>query len=312
MLDEKWGTLPSGMNYGFGCALVVDGKDRIWVTSRSPNACVVIFDAAGKILETWSKDIQDKVGYDPNQYAATAHGLYWNKEGDKEYLYWTENVAAPKGQPKLGARVYKTELDGKILFQIGNVDKETETSRKFDFTNPTDVAVAANGDIYVVDGYGSQLVHRFDKNFKLIKTMGGRGKENGKFNTCHGIWVNTLKKEPEIYIADRHNDRIQVFNMDLEFKRIVGNVRNPCCFYQHNGQLFVPDLAARVTILDPDDKVVAQLGDGLELRNKKEDPGKHPEAFFFPHALTLDSKGNLYVIEWLPNGRPRKLAPAAA
>ena len=67
-----------------------------------------------------------------------------------------------------------------------------------------------------------------------------------------------------------------------------------------------------MTILDENDKVVAHLGDGLELRNKKEDPAKHPEAFFFPHALTLDSKGNLYVIEWLPNGRPRKLTPAGA
>jgi peptidylamidoglycolate lyase len=311
-LDESWGTLPAGMNYGFGCALVVDGKDRIWVTSRSANACVVIFDAAGKILETWSKDIKDRIGYDSEQYKATAHGLYWSKEGDKEYLYWTENVDAPKGKPKLGARVYKTDLDGKILFQIGNVDKETETSRKFDLTNPTDVAIGANGDIYVVDGYGNQKVHRFDKNFKLIKTMGGPGKENGKFNTCHGVWVNTLKKEPEIYIADRHNDRVQVFTPELEFKRIVGNVRNPCCFYQYSGQLYIPDLGARVTILDADDKVVGHLGDGLELRNKKEDPAKHPEAFFFPHALTLDSKGNLYVIEWLPNGRPRKLSPASA
>jgi peptidylamidoglycolate lyase len=311
-LDENWGKLPEGMNYGFGCAVVVDGKDRIWVTSRSPNACVVIFDANGKILETWTKDIKDRIGYDPNQYTATAHGLYWSKEGDKEFLYWTENVAAPKGQPKLGARVYKTDLEGKILHQIGNVDHESATSQKFDFTNPTDVAVAANGDIYVVDGYGSQLVHRFDKNFKLIKTMGGRGKEHGKFNTCHGIWVNTLKKEPEIYIADRHNDRVEVYSLDLTYKRTVGGVRNPCCFYQFNGQLYIPDLAARVTILDPDDKVVAQLGDGLELRNKKEDPAKHAEAFFFPHALTLDSKGNLYVIEWLPNGRPRKLTPAGA
>jgi NHL repeat len=312
-LDENWGKLPDGMNYGYGCALVVDGKDRIYVTSRSANACVVIFDSAGKILETWSKDIKDRIGYDQKQYEATAHGLYWSKEGDHEFLYWTENVFDPKkkDQPKLGARVYKTDLNGKILFQIGNVDKESETSRKFDFTNPTDVAIAANGDIYVVDGYGSQLVHRFDKNFKLNKTIGGRGKENGKFNVCHGVWVNTLKKEPEIYIADRHNDRVEVFSMELEYKRTVGNVRNPCCFYQHNGQLFIPDLAARVTILDENDKVVAHIGDGLELRNKKEDPARHAGAFFTPHALTLDSKGNLYVIEWLPNGRPRKFTPAA-
>jgi len=314
-LDENWGKLPDGMNYGLGCAVVVDSKDRIYVTSRSANACVVIFDRDGKILETWTKDIKDKIGYDQNQYVATAHGLYWNKEGDHEFLYWTENVDAPKGKPRLGARVYKTDMAGKILFQIGNVEKETETSRKFNFTNPTDVAVAANGDIYVVDGYGSQLVHRFDKNFQLIKTAGGRGKENGKFNVCHGIWISTLNKDPEIYIADRHNDRIQVFSMDMEFKRIVGGVRNPCCFYQHEGHLYVPDLGARLTVLDAKDKVVAHLGDGMELRKTEKDAGKisskmapeHPEAFFFPHALALDSQGDIYVVEWLANGRARKL-----
>jgi hypothetical protein len=168
--------------------------------------------------------------------------------------------------------------------------------------------VAANGDIYIVDGYGSQLVHRFDKNFKKIKTIGGRGKEDGKFNTCHGVWVSTIGKEPEIYIADRHNDRLQVFDLDLKFKRIVGGVRNPCCFYQHDGHLYIPDLAARLTVLDANDKVVAHLGDGLEARNKKEDiVAKHPDKFAFPHALALDSKGDIYVVEWVPTGRARKL-----
>jgi hypothetical protein len=307
-LDENWGKLPAGMNYGLGCAVVVDSKDRIYVTSRSSNACVVVFDRDGKILETWTKEVKDKFGYDQNQYVATAHGLYWSKEGDHEYLYWTENVAAPKGQPKIGARVYKTDLTGKVLYTIGNVTKESETSQPFDFTNPTDVAVAANGDIYIVDGYGSQLVHRFDKNFKKIKTIGGRGKEDGKFNTCHGVWVSTIGKEPEIYIADRHNDRLQVFDLDLKFKRIVGGVRNPCCFYQHDGHLYIPDLAARLTVLDANDKVVAHLGDGLEARNKKEDiVAKHPDKFAFPHALALDSKGDIYVVEWVPTGRARKL-----
>jgi peptidylamidoglycolate lyase len=312
-LDPDWGKLPERMQYGLGCAVVVDSKDRVYVTSRSNDGAVVIFDRDGKIVERWTKDLKEKIGYDQQQYVATAHGLYWSKEGDQEFLYWTENVAGAKDK-RIGARVYKTDLAGKILFQIGNVEKETDTAKKFDFTNPTDVAVAANGDIYVVDGYGSQLVHRFDKNFKLIKTAGGRGKENGKFNTCHGVWVSTLNKEPEIYIADRHNDRVQVFSPELEFKRIVGSVRNPCCFYQHGGQLVIPDLGARLTILDANDKVVAQLGDGLELRNKKEDiVAKHPEAFAFPHALALDSKGDIYVVEWVSTGRVRKFkhTPAA-
>ena len=201
-LDEKWGKLPKDMKYGYGCAIVVDSKDRIYVTSRSASPCVAIFDSAGKLLETWSKDFAEKVGFNEQQVAATAHGLYWSKEGNDEFLYWTENVAGGKNNKKIGARVYKTDLTGKVLYEIGNVEKETSTSQKFDFTNPTDVAIAPNGDIYVVDGYGSQKVHRFDKSFKLIKTMGGRGKEHGLFDTCNGIWVSTSKKEPEIYIAD--------------------------------------------------------------------------------------------------------------
>ncbi len=307
-LDEKWGKLPAGMNYGLGCAIVVDAKDRIIVTSRSASPCVAIFDADGKLLETWSKEFADGVGFSTQQVVATAHGLYWSKEGDTEYLYWTENVANDKGKT-IGARVYKTDMNGKVLYQIGNVDKETSTSAKFELTNPTDVAIGANGDIYVVDGYGNQKVHRFDKNFKLVKTIGGRGKEHGKFNTCHGVWISTLNKEPELYIADRHNDRIEVYSLELDYKRTVGDVRTPCCFYQHDGHLYVPELGQRVSVLDPSDKVVARLGDGAGIKDigKPEVYAKHPDKFAFPHALTLDSKGNLYVLEWVPTGRPRKL-----
>jgi hypothetical protein len=306
-LDENWGTLPAGMNYGFGCALVVDAQDRIFVTSRSASPCVAIFDKDGKLQETWSKDFSEGVGFTPQQVAATAHGLYWSKEGKDEFLYWTENVSAPKGGPKIGARVYKTDMKGKILYQIGNVEKETATSAKFDFTNPTDVAVAPNGDIYVVDGYGSQLVHRFTKDFKLVKTIGGPGKDHGKFNVCHGVWVSTLKAEPEVYIADRANNRLEVYSLELAYKRTLPDFLLPCCFYQHKGHLYVPELGGRVSILDDKDKVVARLGDGMKV----DDIRKHPDKFATPHALTVDSRGNLYVIEWVDFGRPRKflLAP---
>src|SRR5690349_16326357 len=59
-LDPNWGKLPSGMKYGFGCGIVVDGKDRVFVTSRSKNPAVAIFDRDGKLLETWSQDFADK------------------------------------------------------------------------------------------------------------------------------------------------------------------------------------------------------------------------------------------------------------
>jgi peptidylamidoglycolate lyase len=309
-LEADWGRLPEGMKYGYGCGVIVDAHDRVYVTSRSTNPCVAIFDRHGKLLETWSNDFAEKVGYSTAQVADTAHCIYWSKENGAEYIYWTENISTNKTGRKVGARVYKTDLQGKILYQIGNVEAEGSASQKFDWESPTDVAVAPNHDIYVVDGYGSQRVTRFDKNFKPLRTIGGPGTEDGKFQTCHGIWINTLKGgEPEVYIADRQNGRVQVFDLELNHKRnLAGMVRNPCCFYEHKGFLYIPDLASRVTILDADDNLAAQLGDGKETDGKTNRPDSqtNPALFAAPHALSVDSKGNFYVVEWIPTGRPRK------
>ena len=72
-LDESWGRLPEGMSWGFGCGIVVDSKDRVYVTSRSASPCVAIFGPDGKLEETWSKDFGN--GYDPEQVTGFAFGL---------------------------------------------------------------------------------------------------------------------------------------------------------------------------------------------------------------------------------------------
>jgi hypothetical protein len=303
-LDSNWGRLPAGMKFGFGCAIAVDSQDRIIVTSRSTNPCVAIFNAGGKLLEAWSKELSERVGYSVDQIKDTAHGLYLSRENGQEFLYWTENVSTNRNGPKFGKRVYKTDIQAKVLFTLGPDESDSSTSLKVPLTNPTDVAVAPNGDIYVVDGYGSQKLYRFDRNFKQLGVIGGPGKDHGKFNTCHGVWVSTLKREPEIYIADRANDRIEVFSLELEYKRTIPGVRKPCCFYQHNGRHYIPELDARVSILDENDKFVANLGDGKGVNPKE--IANHPDKFAAPHALTVDSKGNLYVLEWLDWARPRK------
>lgn len=320
-LDESWGVLPEGQSWGFGCGIVVDSKDRVYVTSRSTNPCVAVFGPDGRLEETWSREFGN--GYSVDQVKATAHGVYWSRESDGEYLYFTENVAKDAaGQPTLGKRVYKTDLKGKVLYTIGNVDREDSTHQKFAWTNPTDVAVAPNGDIYVVDGYGSQIVSRFDRNFKHLGTIGGRAPQNapkgkdaphGTFNTCHGVWVNTLRDTPEVYIADRANGRYEVFDLELNYLRTVAGdfVRNPCCFYQHGGHLYVPDLGSLVAIVDRDDQCVARLGDGRGIAKEAFAAG-HPDKFATPHALTVDSKGHLYVLEWLPYGRVRKFTHTPA
>jgi peptidylamidoglycolate lyase len=313
-LDETWGLLPDGMSYGLGCGVVVDSKDRVIITSRSAKPCVAIFGADGKLEETWADEFAAGVGFTTDEVAGTAHGIYLNKEKDGEYLYFTENKGKAKDGSEIGKRVYKTDMKGKILYTIGNVPTEDSTHQKFDWTSPTDVAVAPNGDIYVVDGYGSQRVSRFDKDFKHIKTFGGPGTTNDTFKTCHGIWVSTLNGEPEVYIADRANGRYQVYSPELDYKRTIKGdfVRNPCCFYQHAGHLYIPDLASLVAIIDAKDEPVAKLGDGKGalkggVKPSKEIDAAYADKFFAPHALTVDSKGNIYIVEWVGWGRVRKL-----
>ena len=313
-LDESWGRLPDGMKYGLGCGIVVDSKDRVIVTSRSASPCVAIFGADGKLEETWSDTFAAGVGLTTDEVKGTAHGVYWSQEPAGEFLYFTENVGKGKDGKAIGKRVYKTDMKGKVLYTIGNVETEDATQQKFDWTNPTDVAVAPNGDIYVVDGYGSQRVSRFDKEWKHLKTFGGKGTDNVTFNTCHGIWVSTLGKELEVYIADRANGRYQVYTPELDYKRTVKGdfVRKPCCFYQHAGHLYVPDLGSLVAIINAKDEVVAVLGDGQDVpggggKATPEMDAPNAGKFFAPHALTVDSKGSIYVLEWVGWGRVRKL-----
>jgi hypothetical protein len=92
------------MSYGFGCGIVVDGQDRVYVTSRSTNPCVAVFDKKGNLLETWANDFAEKVSLTTTQVKDTAHCLYWSKEPGGEFFYWTENVANGKDGAKIGKR----------------------------------------------------------------------------------------------------------------------------------------------------------------------------------------------------------------
>ena len=155
------------------------------------------------------------------------------REGDAEYL-WIADTGAKRrpeygygyapGAGKVSGQVVKMTMDGRVVLRIGEPDLPIYREGKY---SPTSVAVyeerwGGNGDIWVADGYGQDRVYRysrFTKNGEYVDSIGGSEGGAGGFRCPHGIWIDLRKPDPELYIADRTNRRIQVY--DLEGKQLA-------------------------------------------------------------------------------------------
>jgi hypothetical protein len=184
---------------------------------------------------------------------------------------------------------------------------------------PTAVAVAPDGRIFVGDGYGKSWVHLYDKERKYLKSIGGPGTEDGKFQTPHGLWLDKRGSsdshgEPLLLVCDRENHRLQWFTLDGAFVRKMDQgLKRPCnAWALADGGLAVADLVGRVTILDRDDKVLCHLGDKadpkLQAQNGVGREHWQDGVFFSPHSVCEDRHGDLYVMDWNSLGRIAKLS----
>ncbi len=166
------------------------------------------------------------------------------------------------------------------------------------FFRPTDSGVAPDGNIYVSDGYGNASVHEFTASGEHVRTWGRSGVGPGEFNLVHAVRVIERDGVPCVYVADRENSRIQIFSRAGDFVSKIGSVKRPTdIVVDSEGYRYVPELASRVTILDPDDHVVAQIGG-----EEKKEPGH----FVAPHTLWLDSEDSMYIGEVLEGQRVSK------
>jgi hypothetical protein len=313
---HDWGQLPPSIKWGNTHGVVEDSQGHIYVhhtvhaTSESADS-VVVFDRTGKFVRSWGKE-----------FRGVAHGLQLRREGGDEFLYLTVNAANPKmtPQPDLQAVVVKATLRGEIVWKIqGPPDVEAYKPRP-DGTparyNPTNLAFAPNGDIYVGDGYGSFYVNQYSAKAEFIRTFGGRGSDAGLLNEPHGIWVDTRAKIPVLVVADRRNNRLQRFTLDGKHIDFVPGFRLPCHFDEHNGLVVIPDLHGRVTLINRENVVVTHLGDSNapDWNNplRREPREKFiPGQFICPHGACFDRDGNIFVVEWVEVGRVTKLRRVA-
>jgi hypothetical protein len=227
--------------------------------------------------------------------------------------------------------------------QVLQVDLEGRTRRRLDAPPlkgysrgafvPTAVAVdearlGGGGDIWVADGYGLSLVHRYAADGRYLQTLSGE-EGAGRFDEPHDIVVDRRWTPPELYVADRRNHRLQVFDLEGRFLRVVEHeLSGPTQMAVHGDLLAVTEiLAGRVSILDTDDRVVARLfgaaappttwddqPDGWP--NTRSDDGVvvafelEPQTFHAPHGIGAASDGTLYVTEFAIGGRLTVLTPA--
>ena len=209
----------------------------------------------------------------------------------------------------------KTTLDGEEVFTIGYPEQSEAYKPGSDGTrpkySPTNLAIAPNGDIYVGDGYGSSFINQYNSKAEFIRTFGGKGTEPGKLDCPHGIIMDT-RGTPTLTVADRGNHRIQRFTLNGEHIDFVSGTNLPCHFdYFRNGDVVVPDLGARVTLMARNNQVIEHLGDDSSsdwnaTRKGQRDTFK-PGKFVCPHGACFDHDGNIFVVEWVEIGRVSKL-----
>ncbi len=266
---EDWAKLPEGWSFKEVGAVGVDGNDNVYVFNRGDHP-MMVFDRDGNFLRSWGE----------GEYPR-AHGVHM---GPDESIYLTDDG---------GHFVRKCRLDnGKVLLELGVPGKPAPYMSGEPFHRCTHTALAPNGDIYVSDGYGNARVHKYSPDGKLLMSWGEPGTDPGQFN----IWI---------YVADRENHRVQVFDGNGKYEAQWNNLHRPCGLYMHNtsnpvcyiGELGPvmgvnrnsPNLGPRVSIVDHQGKLLSRFGDAHA--------GTAPTAFLGPHGLAVDSRGDLYVGE---------------
>jgi hypothetical protein len=300
-VHHDWGELPAGIRYGNTHGVCEDSNGHIYVhhtvhADSERRDTMVVFDRKGRFVRSWGREFE-----------GGAHGLHIRQEGRDEFLYLCDTKRA---------LVVKTTTRGETVWTIG-YPKESDKypvgpadapAAKY---SPTNLAIAPNGDIYVGDGYGSSYINQYTAGGEFVRTFGGKGTEPGQLDCPHGLIVDTRTSPATLLVADRGNRRLQVFTLDGRHVRFVDGTNHPCHFDQRHGVMVVPDLWARVTLIDRANAVIAQLGDaGVESwKAIRSGPRERFPAgkFVCPHGACFDRDGNIFVVEWVEVGRVTKL-----
>jgi len=259
--------VPAGINMGAAAAVAFDSKGHLFVLSRGTQP-LTEFDADGKFIRSFGEGLFTR-----------SHGLRIDAAGN----IWATDVG--------GHVVYKLNPQGQVLLTLGTKGQKGEWNAATHLLNePNDLAIGRNGDIFIVQGHtpgamGDPRVLKFDKNGAFIKSWGGKGKEPGKFDVAHGIAIDS---KGLLWVADRENQRIEVFDADGKFIRELKYAGLPCSLAIGNQYIYmVNGFAGQLLRLDLQGKVLAAIGK----------PGTGVGEFGEAHFIAVSPKGEIYVAD---------------
>lgn len=275
-VEEGWGT-DAAPSLPDVTAVAIDRADNVYLFCRG-NEPIRIFDSDGRFLRSFGQGLFVRPH---GLHIAADDTLYCIDEGSHSVL-----VLTPKGE---------------VLSRIGGLEPAPFMSGR-PFNRCTNVAIGPTGDIYVTDGYGNARVHRYSRDGELLTSWGEPGVAPGQFNVVHDICCD---RAGCIYIADRENHRIQVFDADGVFLDQWHDLHRPCglamadldepVFYVGElgpamaSNIDTPNLGPAISILDHRGRHLARLGTPRA--------GIEPGAFMSPHGVAVDSRGDIYVAE---------------
>jgi DNA-binding beta-propeller fold protein YncE len=261
--------VPAGVTMGAPASVTFDTKGHLLLLTRGAQPFFE-FDENGTFIRAFGDGLFTR-----------AHGVRLDGDGN----IWATDVGAHV--------VYKLNPQGQVLLTLGTKGQagewnEAAGSRKLN--QPNDVAMARNGDLFIVQGHtpgpqGDARVLKFDKTGKFIKSWGGKGKGPGQFEVAHGIAIDA---QGLLWVTDRENQRIQIFDGDGTFVRELKYAGLPCSLDIGRQYIYmVNGFAGQILQLDLNGKVLAATGKA----------GTGPGEFGEAHVIAVSPRGELYVAD---------------